>query len=120
MKQRISTNPHMRDLIQELKKKGTEQSAPLWKRVASDLERSTRSRRVVNLSSLSKYTQENDTIVVPGKVLGSGELAHKLTIAAFKFSDSALEKIEKAGAKVIPLTELSKESPKGKKIRVLG
>jgi len=115
-----STNPILLSLIHELKKRGNEQTVNLWKRVASDLEKPTRQRRVVNLSSISRYTKENETIVVPGKVLGSGNLEHKLTISAFQFSDGAREKIEKVGAKIVPLTELSKENPSGKGIRIIG
>jgi large subunit ribosomal protein L15 len=37
------------------------------------------------------------------KVLGSGDLAQALTITAHKFSKSAVEKIEKAGGKVVVL-----------------
>jgi len=114
------TNPQLQKLIQDLRKRSSEQGVALWKRVASDLERSTRSRRVVNLSSISKYTNENDMIVVPGKVLGSGELAHKITISAFKFSEGAVDKITKAGAKIVSLEELSTADPKGKRIRVIG
>ena len=120
MKRTGPTNPQLQKLIQDLKKRSSEQGVALWKRVASDLEKSTRARRVVNLSSISKYTDENDTIVVPGKVLGSGELAHKVTISAFKFSTGAVEKINKTGSKIISLEELSSSAPAGKKIRVIG
>jgi len=37
------------------------------------------------------------------KILGSGELASAMTIHAHKFSKSAVEKIEKAGGKVVVL-----------------
>ena len=37
------------------------------------------------------------------KILGDGELAHPLTIKAHRFSQSALEKIAKAGGKAEPL-----------------
>jgi len=114
------TNPVLQSLIHELKKKSNEQSAGLWKRVATDLEKPTRQRRIVNLSSISRYTKENEIIIVPGKVLGAGSLEHKITISAFQFSDGAREKIEKAGAKIIPLLELSKENPTGKGIRIIG
>lgn len=107
-------------LIMELKKRSNEQNAQIWKRVANDLERPTRQRRVVNLSSISRYTKENEVIVVPGKVLGAGTLGHKLTISAFQFSNGAKEKIEKAGAKIVPLLELSRENPSGKGIRIIG
>ena len=107
-------------LIHELKKRSNEQSVNLWNRIAVDLEKPTRQRRVVNLSSISRYTKENEIVVVPGKVLGAGNLEHKITISAFQFSDGAKEKIEKAGAKVIPLLELSKENPSGKGIKIIG
>lgn len=114
------TNPILFHLIMELKKRSKEQNADIWKRVAVDLEKPTRQRRVVNLSSISRYTKENEIIVVPGKVLGAGSLSHKLTISAFQFSNGAKEKIEKIGAKIVPLLELSKENPTGKSIRIIG
>lgn len=114
------TNPILQNLIMELKKRGREQSINLWNRLADDLEKPTRQRRVVNLSSISRYTKENEIVVVPGKVLGAGDLSHKLTISAFQFSNGAKEKIQKAGAKIIPLLELSKENPSGKGIRIIG
>ena len=114
------SNPVLQNLVNELKRCSSEKSAGLWKRIAVDLEKPTRQRRVVNLSSISRYTKEDEIIVVPGKVLGAGNLEHKLTISAFQFSGGAREKIEKAGAKVIPLLELSKENPSGKGIRIIG
>lgn len=114
------TNPILFGLVMELKKRSSEQNANIWNRVADDLEKPTRQRRVVNLSRISRFTKENEVIVVPGKVLGSGNLSHKLTISAFQFSNGAKEKIEKAGAKIVPLLELSKENPSGKGIRIVG
>ena len=114
------TNVVLIKLVAELKKRSNDQEADIWRRVADDLERPTRQRRVVNLSSISRYTKENEIIVVPGKVLGSGDLQHKITISAFQYSDGAKEKIEKAGAKIVPLLELSKENPSGKGIRIIG
>ena len=114
------SKPILQNIIQELKKKSREQSINLWKRVATDLEKPTRQRRIVNLSSISRYTKENEIIVVPGKVLGAGNLEHKLTISAFQFSDGAKKKIEKVGAKIVTLLELSRENPSGKGIRIIG
>lgn len=114
------TNPVLQNLIFELKKKSREQSVNLWNTLADDLEKPTRQRRVVNLSSISRHTKENETIVVAGKVLGAGDLSHKITISAFQFSSGAKEKIQKAGAKIVPLLELSKENPSGKGVRIIG
>jgi large subunit ribosomal protein L18e len=119
MKRTGPTNQHLADLIQELRKKANEHKSSIWKRVADDLARSSRQRRIVNLYRLDKKTKEGETVVVPGKVLGIGELNHKLTVAAWSFSGSAFEKINKVG-KAIPITELIKESPKGKRIKIIG
>ena len=103
-----------------MKKRSNEQSVNLWKRIALDLERPTRNRRAVNLSRINRYTKENEVIVVPGKVLGSGNLNHKLTISAYQFSEQAKDKLEKNGSQIVNLLDLSKEKPNGKKIRIIG
>ncbi len=119
MKRTGSTNLELRNLIQELKKKSIEHGVNIWKRVANDLEKPTRKRRIVNLYKINKYTKKDETIIVPGKVLSVGELDHPVTIAAFSFSGAALDKINKIG-KIIPINDLIKVSPKGKKIRIIG
>ncbi len=120
MKPTGATNPILMGLIEDLKKKSVEHKVNIWNKIASDLKRPTRKRRLVNISKINTYSKENETIIVPGKVLGSGILDHKLTISAYQFSDSAKENLEKAGAKIISLSELIKESPKGKRIRIIG
>jgi len=114
------TNPLLQDLIGELKKRSNEQSVNIWKRVAVDLEKPTRQRRIVNLSNINRNTKEDEIIVVPGKVLGSGALNHKLKISAYQFSEQARDKLEKAGAEIMTLLDISKEKPNGKKIRIIG
>ena len=121
MAQRTGTmNPLLKELIIELKRRGNEQSVNIWKRIAIDLEKPTRQRRVVNLSKINRFAKENEVVVIPGKVLGSGMLEHKLTISAYQISDQAKDKIQKAGAKIVSLLELSKEKPDGKGIRIMG
>jgi large subunit ribosomal protein L18e len=114
-----TTNINLRKLIDELKQKAKEENVKVWKRIALDLERPTRIRRIVNISKLDRYTSENDVVVVPGKVLGSGDLNHSLTVAAFTFSEQAKEKINKSG-KALSLPELLKSNPKGKDIKIMG
>jgi len=92
----------------------------MWKRVAKDLQKPTRARRIVNLTKINKFSKENDMVVVPGKVLGSGELDHKVTIAAFTFSKQAIEKIEGSKGTIYSLYEFMKKNPKGEKTRILG
>ncbi len=120
MKKTGPTNQRLRELITELKRISSEGNIKLWKRVALDLEKPSRNRRIVNLSRISRHTKENETIVVPGKVLGSGLLNHKITIAAYDFSDGALDKINRANSTAIKIEELMKGPIKGKRIRIIG
>ena len=112
------TNINLSNLIGELRKKAYADNIPLFERIAEDLEKSTRQRREVNLSKISRLSKENETILVPGKVLGSGVLEHKITISAYQFSESAKVKLKESGSKILELNDLAKQSPKG--IRIIG
>jgi len=114
------TNPILNQLIQELKKVSSTEKAGIWKRIAKDLEKPTRNRRAVNISRINRNTQPKETIIVPGKVLGSGALDHELTIAAFAFSQGAKDTITKSKGKIMTIPELMKQNPKGKDIRIIG
>ena len=113
------TNEHLSNLIQELKALSNKENVKIWKRIANDLEKPSRKRREVNLRRINLYAKDKETIIVPGKVLSDGDLNKRVNIAAFKFSKQALEKINKTG-KALTITQLIKENPKGKKVRILG
>ena len=111
------SNPQLQGLITELKKKAIQDKAGLWKRIAVDLEKATRKRRIVNLSRLNRFTKDSEVVVVPGKVLGSGCLNHKLTIAAVDFSQGAIEKLKERKCDVISILDLmNKRKPKDIKL----
>ena len=114
------TNQVLQSLVQELKKQAIEQKVGFWKRLALDLERPTRQRRAVNIFTLDQSTKDNETVVVPGKVLASGALSHKVNVAAWSFSEQAKEKIQKANGTCISLKELMKKNPTGKDVRIIG
>jgi large subunit ribosomal protein L18e len=92
----------------------------VWSRLASDLAKPTRSRREVNLFTVDLYANDGETVVVPGKVLGTGDVSKPVSVAAFRFSDSAKEKIVKAKGKVFTIQDVMKSNPKGKNVRILG
>ena len=119
MHRRTPTNPELVSTIGYLKRKGRQHQTPLWFAVADYLGKSRRSRIVLNIGQVSRHAKDGDTVVVPGKVLGSGEPTSKLTIAAFKFSPSALVKVQKAGGRCIPIARLVDENPQGTKVRLL-
>jgi large subunit ribosomal protein L18e len=113
------TNPYLKELIEKLRKKWLEAKAPIWKTIAEKLEKPSRQRIEVNLSKIERYANENEVIVVPGKVLGMGDLTKKVTVAAWAFSKTAKEKIEKAGGKVLSIEELMRNNPKGSNVRIM-
>ncbi len=120
MKRTGPSNPVLQELIQSLRKESTTSQAALWDRVADDLEKPTRQRRVVNISRIARFTKPNETIVVPGKVLGSGALSHSVVVAALSFSDGAKDRIEQAKGKALTIEQLLKQKPKAKDLKLLG
>jgi len=120
MKRTGPSNPHLQFLIQELKRLASEQKVGIWEKIADDLSASTRDRRVVNLSRLNRYTKDNEIVIVPGKVLGSGNVDHKVTVAAWNFSGQAKEKIELVKGQCLTIAELARKNPKGSNVRILG
>ncbi len=119
MAKKIRKNEDLQSLIRELKKTSLDNKVKIWKRIAEDLEKPTRNKRVVNVYKLSQYSKKDDVIVVPGKVLGSGDIDHSIQVAALSFSSQAIDKINEKG-KVITLRELIKTNPKGKNIKIIG
>ncbi|RLE39062.1 50S ribosomal protein L18e [Candidatus Woesearchaeota archaeon] len=117
---RKHTNVYLKKLVEELREKARSENVKLWARVANDLEKSTRKRRVVNLTRIEKNVKSGEIILVPGKVLAGGELDKKVDIAAFNFSESAQKKIKKVNGKCLTIAELMKNNPKGSKVRIIG
>ena len=121
MSQKIKkTNPVLIQLIQELKKQSNEHDVPLWKDIAKRLEKPSRNWAEVNLDRISKYVLESETALIPGKVLSTGDLTKKISIAAWSFTEKAKDKIKKAGGKTLSIEELLKTNPDGKNIRIMG
>ncbi len=110
------TNIHVKNLIKEIKENSSKQDSGFWRRIGKELEKSRRNRREVNLERLEKHTKDKEIVIVPGKVLGDGELNHEITVAALQFSEKAKEKIKKT----MTIKELLKENPKGKGVRIIG
>jgi len=115
----MKTNPQINQLINILKEKAYQEKVPLWKDLARRLANPTRQQAEVNISRINRHTSEDETVLVPGKVLGSGTLDHKVQVAALDFSQTAVEKIINAGGKCLDITLLMAENPKGSGIRII-
>jgi large subunit ribosomal protein L18e len=114
-----STDPNTRALINALRRASTKNEAKIWKRVAELISRPARKRAAVNVGKIGRYTNAGDIVVVPGKVLGSGLLPHKVIVAALNASATARSIIVGAGGSLISINELLNEYPKGTGVTII-
>jgi large subunit ribosomal protein L18e len=119
MRETKSTNPELVKLIRSLKKQSREKDAKIWHDVAENLSKSRRQRISVNLSQINRHTKRSDIVIVPGKVLGSGNLEHSLTIAAFDMSEKAEGKLKAAKAHYWSIPELMEKNPTGSNVKII-
>jgi large subunit ribosomal protein L18e len=118
-RQTKSTNPNLVSLIRLLEKKSRENDAAVWMDVAKSLSQPKSKRVKINVSKINRHTKENEEVVVPGKVLGSGMMNHPATVAALDFSDEARSKIVGAKGKCLSLPEVIEANPKGANLRII-
>lgn len=114
------SNPVLVDLVSTLKDAGRENGAPIWRDIASRLEKPSRNWAQVNISKLEAHVRDGENVVIPGKLLGSGDVGKAFTVIAYNASASAKAKIAAAGGKVLTLQEGVAAFPKGEKCRILG
>jgi large subunit ribosomal protein L18e len=108
-------NEQLEKLIRDMKAVKSD----FWTRIAHDLDKPTRDRRIVNVNKIDKVCKENETIIVPGKVLGTGDLNKKVNVCAYQFSEEAIRKIKEKG-EALSIQELMTKNPSGKGVRIIG
>jgi large subunit ribosomal protein L18e len=112
------TNLQLIELMGKLKEKSRSENVRIWRDIAKRLEKPRRNYAAVNLSRINRYSMGKEVIVVPGKVLGAGELEHPVTIAALDFSASARRKLSIMG-RCLSIDSLMEENPKGSGVKVI-
>jgi len=112
------TNPRISALIERLLEESAKRDSGLWKDLAYRLARPRKFMAEVNVSKINRYAGDS-TIVVPGKVLSSGNIEKKVTVAALGFSEKAKEKIEKSGGRAITIEELIDSNPDGSNVTIM-
>lgn len=90
-----------------------------WRKVAQMISSSRRKYSSVNFHEIERKTKAGDTVVVPGKVLGSGILDKKIRICALAFSESAREKATHSKSELIFLIDEMKKNPKAEGIKII-
>lgn len=94
--------------------------APIWRALQEELAGPRANRREINVMRLAEITKADEVVVVPGKVLGTGSIGHKLTVCAFSISETAGRKIIESGGKVVTFDDLINKHPDGKGVRIIG
>ncbi len=80
----------------------------LWKDIAKRLAKPRRLYAQVNVSKIERYLLDGEIAVVPGKVLGGGELSKPIKVAALSFSETAKRKIKEVGGECLSFEEAMK------------
>jgi len=114
------TNENLVRLLQDLRTLSYKKKVNIWKDVAKRLSKPSSNWAEVNVSKLARHCKKREIVLVPGKLLGAGNIDIPVTVAAFHHSESARSKIEKAGGKVIDIEDLMKAKPDGGKVRIMG
>ena len=112
------TNPVLKENIVKLEKAARKNDADVYRRAAEELKKSAKNKTEVNLSKIQRNASEGETVLVPGKVLGSGRLDKEVEVAAFQFSQKAKKTINSSG-EFMYLEDLVEDNPEGKNIRIM-
>ncbi len=114
------TNQVVLQMVKELKGASKKNKAPIWLRLAELALKPSSAKRTVNLGQLDRFTKDCDVVVVPGKVLGTGNISHKIILCSFSISNSVAQKVLQSGGKILSFTELIKNHPTGKGVTIIG
>ena len=114
-----TTNQELFDIISQLKKYSTKTGVGTFKAVAAKLAGPASQRAQVNLSKIDKVVKAGETIIVPGKVLGDGQLSKKVNIIAYSISSSALDKLKSSQSTYTSINDYLSKNPKDKP-RIIG
>jgi len=114
------TNQVVIRMAKDLKRASIKNEAPIWGKLAEYALKPSVARRDINLNRIGQLTKENYTVIFPGKVLGTGNVPHKITLCSFSISNSAASKITENGGKIISYSDLIEQNPTGKGVMLLG
>ncbi len=99
------TDPDTNALITAMRKK----KGRFYLELARHLSKPKRSKAPVNVTKIGRLAG-NGPVVVPGKVLGSGNISKPVTVYALAFSKEARKKITSSGGKCLFLGEADKKA----------
>ena len=107
-------------MVKDLKQASKKNEAPIWSKIADLALKPSSTKCTVNLTRINKITKENDVLFVPGKVLGTGNMSHKITLRSFSMSTTAANKIIQSGGNIMVYSDMIKKFPTGKGVIIIG
>jgi large subunit ribosomal protein L18e len=118
MKNRGPKNETVLQAIAVLEKSTRKGKKSLWKDIAKRLSKPRRRRVSTNIWKLNALKTDKKFILVPGKVLGTGQMEKGLNVIALEFSESAKKKISDKG-KTLTLVEAVNEKIEAKDVVII-
>ena len=109
MKNRGPKNETVLQTIAVLEKTTRKGKKSLWKDIAKRLGKPRRQRASANIWKLNSVKTEKKFMLVPGKVLGTGQMEKSLNVIALEFSDSAKKKISEKGRAITIVEALNEK-----------
>jgi large subunit ribosomal protein L18e len=107
-------------MVKQLKKASAKNKAPIWSKLAQLALKPKSAKRVVNLKKINDLTKENDVVIIPGKILATGNIDHKISLSSFSISNSAAKKIIESGGKILSFSEIIEKIPNGNGVKIIG
>ena len=107
-------------LVKELKDASKKNEAPIWSKIAKDALKSNSNKRTINLKKIDALTDDGSAVVISGKILGTGNLSHKVLVSSFSISNSAAKKIKESGGEVLQFSDMIDRFPTGKGVKIIG
>jgi len=112
-KLRRKTNPDLVKTIINSKK------SEAWVKISHIISRPRRKKISLNLDEISAQCKDGESVLIPGKVLGTGNIDKKVKIIALYYSESAREKLKKSKIEALHIDEEMKKNPEAKNIKIL-
>lgn len=107
---RRKRNPLLAETILLAKKSGQ-------LKLAHKLSGPTKKQLSVNIGELNELKE--DKVIVVGRVLGSGDIKRKMSIAALGFSTQAKEKLKKEGCEALTIKHEIEKNPKLTGVKII-
>ena len=108
------------EMIRDLKNASKNNDAPIWSKIAKNVLKTNSNKRTINLKKIDALTDDGNAVVISGKILGTGNLSHKVLVSSFSISNSAAKKIKESGGEVLQFSDMIDRFPTGKGVKIIG